>query len=108
MLKVKVVGFMGRSPCRCLFAMRMRDDIFGNASVGAEGDKLSRNAAFTIVDALDIGSLVLLSCARICDAARAEAFGMQTCWEGPGVKTSPHCFTVAVQYVWPNRSEHCQ
>ena len=34
--------------------MRMRDDIFDNASVGAEGDKLSRNAAFTIVDALKL------------------------------------------------------
>ena len=28
---------------------------------------------------------MLLICARIPDSARAEDFGMQTCWDGPGV-----------------------
>ena len=97
MLKFKVVGFVGRSACRLLFAIRTRDDILGNASVGADVGKLSRNAAFTIVEAVEIWSMVLPSCARIRDAARAEAFGRQTCCEGPGVNTSPHCFTVATQ-----------
>ena len=39
MLKFKVVGFVGRSACRLLFAIRTRDDILGNASVGADVGK---------------------------------------------------------------------
>ena len=37
------------------------------------------------VEALEIWSVVLLICARIPDSARAEDFGMQTCWDGLGV-----------------------
>ena len=36
-------------------------------------------------EAFEIWSVVLLICARIPDSARAEDFGMQTCWDGPGV-----------------------
>ena len=58
LLGVNIQGYgVGGSPCRYLLVIRTRDDVSGNASV---------------VEALEISSVVLLICARICDAARAE------------------------------------